>query len=263
MRSSYERETKPVRVEVDPPDFYSQLSTMNSGHAEAIKANYAQVRAQFEDAVSASGRSSEEVELMVVSKTWSAEVVSTVAELGHRVFGENRLQEGQEKIPVMEETFSNLDWHFIGTLQRNKVRKVLPLFGTIHSLSGLKLAQAVDRIAGELGMKAQGYLEVNLGEEASKHGFSPSDLTDNAAVFAQFQHLRLQGLMCIPPQSKEKEPRVWFSELRELRDKLVGETGLALPGLSMGMSGDFAEAIAEGSTVVRVGSAIFGAREKK
>ncbi len=206
----------------------------------------------------ASARSGRDCELMVVSKTWLAERVSEAVKAGQLLFGENRLQEGEEKIPALPE---NLEWHFIGGLQRNKVRKVLPLFPVIHSISSLKLATFTDRIAGELALRPKIFLEVNIGGEESKGGFSEEELHMAAEEISAMSHLNWCGLMCIPPRvEKPEEARPWFAKVRELQENLEKRTGRTLPELSMGMSGDFEVAIEEGSTIVRVGSAIFGPR---
>ncbi len=220
--------------------------------------NLFKIRERIETTAQRTGRLSDNVQLLVVSKTWPAEIVGEVAEAGQLLFGENRLQEGEEKIPSLG---SELEWHFIGTLQRNKVRKVLPLFSVIHSVSGIKLARFIDRVAGELGLKPRIYLEINLAGEESKHGFSVDELREFAQEVIEMKNVMLEGLMCIPPKVETpEEARPWFIKLRELRDEVQQLTGATLPGLSMGMSGDFEVAIEEGSTVVRVGSAIFGER---
>ena len=223
-----------------------------------IAENLEVVKGRVAEAAARSGR---KVGLLVVSKTWPVEVVSEAVDAGQVLFGENRLQEGEEKIPNLPD---DLEWHFIGGLQRNKIRKVLPLFPVIHSISSMKLARFTDRVAGELGLTAKIYLEVNIGAEESKHGFSPDELRGSLEEMSELKHLDWQGLMCIPPRSNTPEDaRPWFSKVRKLQDGLGLELGRELPGLSMGMSGDFEVAIEEGSTIVRVGSAIFGPRIKK
>jgi hypothetical protein len=209
----------------------------------------------------AAARSGREVNLLVVSKTWPVEVVSDAVNAGQVLFGENRLQEGEEKIPNLPH---DLEWHFIGGLQRNKIRRVLPLFPVIHSLASMKLARFTNRVAGELGLTSKIYLEVNIGAEESKHGFSPDELRGSLEEMSELTHLDWQGLMCIPPRAATPEDaRPWFAKVRELQEELEATSGQKLPGLSMGMSGDFEVAIEEGSTIVRVGSAIFGPRIKK
>jgi pyridoxal phosphate enzyme (YggS family) len=221
----------------------------------AIADRLAQIRDRVAQAASRSGR---EVELLVVSKTWAAETVSEVVAQGQRLFGENRLQEGEEKIPVLPD---ELEWHFIGTLQRNKVRKVLQLFSVIHSISSLKLAAYTNRIAGELGLRPKVYLEVNIGIEEGKHGFHADDLRIQLDEVLAMPNLSVQGLMCIPPRGESpEESRPWFTRVKLLQEELEQQTGQVFAGLSMGMSGDYEIAIEEGSTIVRVGSAIFGPR---
>jgi len=226
--------------------------------AQTIAENLSAVQQRVNAAIEASGRSEGACELLVVSKTWPAEKVAEVVEAGHQSFGENKVQEAEGKIPQLPE---GLRWHLIGHLQRNKVRKALPLFGTLHGIDSLKLARYTSGIAGELGLKPDVYLQVNIGEEASKNGFLVEDLRrDFDALFA-LEHLNILGLMCIPPAvSNPEDARPWFAKLRELRDELEVSSGRSLPGLSMGMSGDYEVAIEEGSTIVRVGSAIFGPR---
>ena len=203
-------------------------------------------------------RCGREVDLLVVSKTWPSDTVREAVDAGQVLFGENRLQEGEEKIPSLP---NNLEWHFIGGLQRNKIRKVLPLFPVIHSISSMKLARFTNRVAEELGLMPKIYLEVNIGAEESKHGFFPDELRAGLEEILELTNLDWQGLMCIPPRSEAPEDaRPWFSKVRKLQDGLELELGQKLPGLSMGMSGDFEKAIKNGATHVRVGTAIFGTR---
>lgn len=224
----------------------------------AIAANLATVRSRVAEAANRAGR---EVDLLVVSKTWPAEVVREAVEAGQSLFGENRLQEGEEKIPQLPD---DLEWHFIGGLQRNKVRRVLSHFQVVHSLSSMKLVRFANRVAGELELRPKVFLEVNIGEEESKHGFSPGELRECLDEVLSCDSLQLQGLMCIPPQvGSAEEARPWFARVRELQEDLERRAGRSFPGLSMGMSGDYEVAIEEGSTIVRVGSAIFGPRLKQ
>lgn len=224
-----------------------------------IAANLSEVKQRVADALARSGRAGDSCELMVVSKTWPAEAVAEVADAGHRCFGENRVQEAGAKVPALP---GELDWHLIGHLQRNKVRKALALFGTIHSIDSLRLARYTSNIAGELGLKPGVYLQVDLAGEESKNGYAPSALKLEIGDLLALDHLTVRGLMCIPPRATVPEDaRPWFAKLRGLRDELEHATGHPLPGLSMGMSGDYEVAIEEGSTIVRVGSAIFGKRD--
>jgi len=225
---------------------------------EDIAANLAGIKQRVADAALRSGRSADAADLLVVSKTWPAENVAEVVAAGHLAFGENRVQEGEEKIPQLPD---HLQWHLIGHLQRNKVRKALPLFQTIHSIDSLKLARYTSNIAGEMDKKPDVYLQVDLAGEESKNGYNPDKLRTELDDLLALENLSILGLMCIPPMaSTPEDARPWFVKLRELRDELEQHAGRSLPGLSMGMSGDFEVAIEEGSTIVRVGSAIFGSR---
>jgi len=214
----------------------------------------AALRGRIAAACAAAGRDPAGVELMAVSKTFPVSAIREAYDAGQRVFGESRQQEAALKIPVLP---ADIGWHFIGGLQRNKVRKVLADFACVHSIDSLRLAEQVDRIAGELGKRPAVYLEVNVAAEESKGGFSEDELFAAAERLPGLRHLELRGLMAIPP---EGEGRRWFARTRELRDRLEGLSGLRLPGLSMGMSADFEDAVLEGSTIVRVGSALFGNR---
>ncbi len=198
------------------------------------------------------------MELVVVSKTFPAEIVREVVDAGHTLFGENKVQELLAKIPLLPST---LRWHLIGHLQSNKVRKVLPVVEAIHGVTSLDLARDIDRIAGELGLIPKVYLEINVGAEATKHGFNATTVCEQYEELCKLERLSIQGLMCIPPFEDDAEKcRPHFAELRELRDNLEKLGGAPLPKLSMGMSHDFEIAIEEGATIVRVGSAIFGGR---
>jgi pyridoxal phosphate enzyme (YggS family) len=219
-----------------------------------IAERLAVLRQRIDAAATLAGRTPGEVGLLAVSKTFTAEDVAEAYAAGQRLFGESRQQEAAPKIAVLP---ADIGWHFIGGLQRNKARKVLADFVCIHSIDSLRLAEHLDRIAGEEGKRPQVYLEVNVAGEDTKGGFSPDELATSSSSLAGLRNLEILGLMAIPP---EGDSRRWFSATRELRDQLRGSTGLALPGLSMGMSGDFEDAIAEGATIVRVGSALFGHR---
>lgn len=226
--------------------------------ANSIADNLLEIKQRVEQAAVKSGRNAKDCELLVVSKTWPAETVTEVVAAGQLIFGENKVQEAEGKIPALPE---NLHWHLIGHLQRNKVRKALPLFDVIHSIDSLKLARYTSNIATELGVKPEVYLQVNLAGEESKDGYSLEKLHGEFDELFGLTGIQIQGLMCIPPAAKTPEhARPWFAQLRELRDELEKQANQKLPGLSMGMSGDYQVAIEEGSTIVRVGSAIFGKR---
>jgi pyridoxal phosphate enzyme (YggS family) len=220
----------------------------------------AQVRERMADAARKSGRTADQIELVAVSKTHAAEKVQAAIEAGQMLFGESRVQEARVKIPLLP---SRLRWHFIGHLQKNKIRHALPLFELFHGIDSLALAQDMERIGDEEGMRPRILLEVNVAGEASKHGFSPEALRRDLEAALSLGRLTIEGLMTLPPLAPEAEAsRRYFVALRELRDRLEAEFDVRLPRLSMGMSGDFPIAIEEGATLVRVGTAIFGERSR-
>lgn len=219
------------------------------------------IRDRIHTAAVRCGRDPATVELLAVSKTHPVAVIQEAVEAGQLLFGENKVQEILAKAPQLP---AELHWHLIGHLQSNKVRKVLPLVKAIHSIDSLDLARDVNRIATELGLTAQVYLEVNLAEESTKHGFKVEEMRTNLEALHALDRLSIQGLMCIPPFEADPElSRPYFTRLRELRDELEKSSGKLLPLLSMGMSHDFEIAIEEGATLVRVGSALFGERQPK
>jgi PLP dependent protein len=226
------------------------------------------LRVRIEAACRRGGRDPAGVMLLGASKTQPAAAVAAAFRAGLRVFGENRVQEALEKSrELAAEAGAAVEWHLIGPLQSNKVRPALELFRTIHSIDRLRIAEAVDREAAARGVAVQGFLEVNLGGEESKHGFSgegPAEgLAEAVRPLAALRHLRIVGLMAIPPQGEAPEDaRPWFRKLRGLRDALAARPEWqGFPGwLSMGMSDDFEVAVEEGATHVRVGTALFGSR---
>ncbi len=216
------------------------------------------IRERLRSAADRAGRDPAGIELMAVSKTFPAAAVQEAIEAGQTLFGENRVQELLAKAPVLP---AHLRWHLIGPLQSNKVRKILPHAEVIQSLDSIDIARHIQRIAGELDLRVRVYLEVNIGGEASKHGFDPEVLKALLDELLSFDRLRIEGVMGIPPYADDpEETRPHFAALRELRDDLQTRCGLPLPALSMGMSHDFEIAIEEGSTLIRVGTAIFGGR---
>ena len=231
--------------------------TFNSSQISRLES----VRQQIAEAAGRVGRKVDEITLVAVSKTHPPEAVSAILEAGQTIFGESRVQEARAKIPLVS---SRARWHFVGHLQRNKIRHALPLFELFHSVDSLELARDFDRIAAEAGSHPHVLLEVNVAGEASKFGFGPDPLRAQMEELLQLGRLNIDGLMCIPPpQPRAEMARKYFVELRELRDRLQSEFRVALPQLSMGMSGDFPVAVEEGATLVRVGTAIFGERSGK
>lgn len=203
-------------------------------------------------------RSSDSVNLIAVSKTMPSEAIREVYEEGQHAFGESKLQEAEGKILSLP---GSIHWHFIGNVQRNKVRKILQNFNVIHGISSTRLARHTSEVAKELGISPQIFLQVNLADEASKGGFQVAELHAEMDDLLALQHIDIVGLMCIPPPSENPEgSRKYFVELRGLRDELEKKFSVRLPSLSMGMSDDYLVAIEEGATHIRVGSAIFGKR---
>lgn len=221
----------------------------------SIGENLAAVEGRVAEACARVGRARSDVQLIAVSKTFPAAAVREASAAGQQVFGESRWQEAAPKI---EELSNSLSWHFIGGIQRNKVRKILPLFDAIHAVDSLKLAAYMNQVSCELNLRREIFLQVNLAGESSKGGFDPVELQQNFEELLGLEQLHIKGLMMIPPEGPDA--RKWFAGLRGLRDRLAEMSGFSLPWLSMGMSGDYEEAIQEGATHVRVGSAIFGGR---
>ena len=218
-----------------------------------------EIRAAIAAAEQRAGRPAGSTTLLAVSKTFPVSDIMQAYADGQRLFGENRLQEALEKIPAMP---ADCEWHIIGPLQRNKVRKALEAgVSLLQAVDSRKLAEAVSRIAGELGITARILLEVNVDGEESKHGFTPTGLAEEWEALVALPHLEIRGLMCIPaPTETAEEARPAFAALRSLAESLRARGPLPLPELSMGMSHDYAVAVEEGATIVRVGSAIFGKR---
>ena len=226
----------------------------------SIAENLERVRKQVAHALAQAGRASDEIELVAITKTHPAEKVRETIEAGQTLFGESRVQEARSKIPELP---SNVRWHFVGHLQKNKIRHALPLFELFHGVDSLMLAQEMNRIAADEGMHPRVLLEVNVAGEGSKFGFSPDKLREQMEELLALPRLSILGLMCIPPVAEEAEAsRKYFAQLRELRDRLQIEFRVDLAQLSMGMTQDYPVAVEEGATLVRVGTAIFGERAR-
>jgi len=212
----------------------------------------ADIREQIASAEVSAGRTPGSVTLIAVSKVQPEERVAAVLEEGHRIFGENRVQEAAERWPTFQARFDGIALHLIGPLQTNKARQAMEMFDAIHSVDRPKLARTLARLAQETGRCPDLFIQVNTGEEPQKAGVLPAE-TDGFVAECCALDLPIKGLMCIPPV--EEEPSLHFALLA----KMAARNGLS--GLSMGMSGDFERAIAQGATHVRVGSAIFGERD--
>lgn len=210
-----------------------------------------EITARIDAACSAHGRDASDVTLIAVSKVQPNDRVAAVLEQGHRVFGENRVQEAAGKWPDFRTRYEGIELHIIGPLQTNKARQAMDLAQAIHTLDRPKLARTIARLAQERGECPDLFIQVNTGEEAQKAGVLPAE-ADAFIAEARTLDLPVQGLMCIPPV--DEEPSLHFALLAKIAERN------GLQGLSMGMSGDFERAIALGATHIRVGSAIFGAR---
>ena len=223
--------------------------------------NLEMIRAQIAEAAARSGRNADAITLVAVSKTHTPEAILEAVDAGQLLFGENRVQEARAKMPLLP---SRLRWHLLGHLQSNKIRQALPVFERMHGIDTLALARDLNRIAGELGLFPKVFLEVNVAGESSKFGFNPDALRAAMEELLTLDRVAIDGLMTIPPFAPEAESsRRYFAALRELRDRLSSEFRVPLPELSMGMSGDFAVAVEEGATFVRIGTALFGERRGK
>ena len=222
-------------------------------------ARYEAVRRAVDAAAVDAGRDPASVRLLAVSKTFPAAAIRELYDYGVRAFGENRVPELEAKAAKAAELPDDIEWHLIGQLQANKVRRAVRLAAYIHSVDSAALLERIDRIAGEEGRCPKVFIEINSGE-ASKSGCDAATAPELARRAAGFAHLRPVGLMTMAPaDAPEAELRRVFGALADMRARLKAE-GLDLPELSMGMSGDFAAAIAAGATWVRIGSAIFGQR---
>jgi pyridoxal phosphate enzyme (YggS family) len=225
-----------------------------------LATNLASVRANIAAAEARSGRPAGSVTLIGVVKTLPAEMLAAAVALGLRDLGENRVQEAESHQRTVARTAAR--WHLIGHLQRNKVGRALELFDVVHGVDDLALAQAIDRRAQAAGRRLEVLIEVNVSGEASKFGATPDDAPDLAASVVPLAGLELRGLMTVgAPVARPEEARPGFARLRALRDAIGRRLGQPLPELSMGMSGDYEVAVEEGATMVRVGTALFGARE--
>jgi len=227
---------------------------------DTIDANLQAVKARIATAAEQCGRNPAGIELLAVSKTFGADAVRAANTAGQRAFGENYVQEAVDKISALSGL--HLEWHFIGPIQSNKTRQIAEHFDWVHSIDRLKIAERLATARPATLAPLQVCIQVNIGDEASKGGVAPGDALALARDISALPQLRLRGLMSIPPASTDVAvQRGYFAQVVALRSELAAE-GLALDTLSMGMSADLEAAIAEGATIVRVGTAIFGARQR-
>jgi hypothetical protein len=212
------------------------------------------VKARIDKAAGLADRDMEDIKVVAVSKTWSAQDITPLLEDGHRVFGENRVQEAQSKWPGLAERFPSVELHLVGALQSNKAEDAVELFDAIHSLDREKLAKALARAMETTGRRPALFVQVNTGEEPQKAGMVPKETEGFVKRCRKDYGLEIAGLMCLPPVDEPPGPHF------ALLDKLAGACGVS--HRSMGMSGDYEQAVALGATHLRLGEAIFGPRQK-
>jgi len=232
----------------------------------SVAENIARIQEQIQSVAKRTGRSASEVTLMAVSKTFAPQSIREAYAAGMRVFGENRVQEFAGKAETLDDLV-DAEWHMIGHLQTNKAAKAAELFHAVDSVDSLRLARKLDEAAAQIGKKLPILIELNVGGEAAKTGMDPgsSELEQLLSTASQLEHLALGGLMTVPPFTDDpQQARPFFRKLREFRDQIAKRrlAAVSMDVLSMGMSHDFEVAIEEGSTCVRVGTGIFGARSK-
>jgi hypothetical protein len=229
-----------------------------------IAERVAAVRERIARAAERASRSPADVRLVAVSKTHPPEAVREAFAAGVRDFGENRVQEAEPKIAATAElAAAGITWHLVGHLQSNKARRAAALFGLVQSIDSVELALRLARAGEESGRSVRGLVEVDLAREATKFGLPEPELVAGLEALRGRPGLRLEGLMVLPPLLDDPEAvRPFFRRLRELRDRALGAGLLAAGELSMGMSHDFEVAVEEGATIVRVGTAIFGERQR-
>ncbi len=220
------------------------------------------VREKINNSAIRVSRNPDNIKLVAVSKTVDMQRIMEAVKAGVTILGENRVQEAQKKSQEfrVKSQDRKVEWHLIGSLQKNKAKTAVQLFDLIHSVDSTSLAEEINRQAQKAGKRQRVLIQVKLSEEETKHGAEENDLTALVGEVAEMENLKLEGIMTMPPHFDDPEKaRPYFKRLRELGDKFRNE-GLDLPELSMGMSNDFEVAIEEGSTMVRIGTAIFGER---
>jgi len=225
-----------------------------------VKEQLFEIQNKIRTAAEKAGRKPDDIKLIAVSKTFPPEAVLTAYEAGQRLFGENRVQELESKLPALP---TDIQWHLIGHLQGNKAAKAIESASWIHSVDSVKLLNRLDRLAGEMNKKTNILLELNISGEKSKFGVvSETETMDMAEEACKCKNLVFSGLMTMAPYGSEKDElhRI-FSNLRLLRDRMETEFSVKLPELSMGMSSDYEPAICEGATFLRIGTSIFGKRD--
>jgi len=230
---------------------------MNSEEWEKLKNNYEILIEKIEKNAAISGRKKEDIEIVAATKGVPSYKIEMAIDLGIKIIGENRVQEAEKKI---NEVKRNAEWHMIGNLQRNKVKKAIKIFKMIQSVDSLKIAEEINKRVSD---KYPVLIEVNTSFEETKHGFLMDELIRNFEKILSFKNLKILGLFTLGPYPVvEKKSREAFKNLRELKERIEKEYNLNLPYLSMGMSEDFEYAIQEGANMIRIGRFLFGEREK-
>ena len=235
---------------------------MNVNPLNPIAQNIRRIKERIARTAEVCGRRPEEITLLAISKTFPRDSIVDAIQAGIRQFGENRVQEAETKIPFFENT-AKLEWHLVGHLQSNKVRRAVELFDVIQSVDSLKLAERINQVSREVGKVMPVLLQVDLAGETTKFGAIPDEIHTILDASSGLENIRIDGLMLIPPYLEDPESvRPYFRKLRELKSELESEHPgcLGRQHLSMGMSHDFETAIHEGATIVRIGTAIFGTR---
>lgn len=225
----------------------------------SLKINIESVNERIEKAAARSGRAAKDVMLVAATKLQPVEKLLEARDLGLKVFGENKVQELVDKYPFIE----GVRWHFIGHLQKNKVKYIIDKVDMIHSVDSLELAEEIDKRAARIGRVMPVLIQVNIGREESKSGIMEEQLDDLCEQLDRLKNINVQGLMAIPPaENCPGEAREYFKKMKKLYDRVSGMNyqGFDIKYLSMGMTGDFEEAIEEGASIVRVGTGIFGKR---
>ncbi|HXV60849.1 MAG TPA: YggS family pyridoxal phosphate-dependent enzyme [Vicinamibacteria bacterium] len=225
-----------------------------------ISARLEMIRERMAGACRRVGREIDSVRLVAVAKTRTPDEIRLAVEAGVRIIGENRVQEAERKQPELE----NLEWHLVGHLQKNKVKKAIELFELIHSVDSVDLARRVDRLASEMARIQRVLLQVDLAGETTKYGLAESEVIGALESFKEFSHLKVEGLMVLPPFHEDpQDARPYFRRLRVLGERAQRDDLIPSLELSMGMSHDFEVAIEEGSTYIRIGTALFGERRSR
>lgn len=237
-----------------------------------ISENLTVIQQRINDSAVRAGRDPKDIKLIAVTKTVELQEIIEAVKAGVSILGENRVQEAKEKVknyelrvtpapPIGKGGSGGVEWHLIGHLQTNKAKAAVQMFDLIQTIDSVELAAEVNNQAGKMNKAQRVLVQIKLSEEATKRGVSEKDMTELLEEVSKMQHLKLEGLMTIPPYFDDPESvRPYFRRLREIRDEASAK-GFSLPELSMGMSNDFEVAIGEGATMVRIGTAIFGERE--